>query len=324
MLECYVLLLGVVKQLIEYSETQREQGLKHIEKLRKEASDLRKLLSQKGIPEDAPTNKIIDSLKEQLVNANTEITTLKQSIRKFSSQNVDQWAKLGKEIISLQLQLDRHKTLKDKKERELSFTRTIGKWDLLNLNKSKSSDFYLEKVTSEIGSNKDNKSTCSTPHPVTSRSLSKEAKNYSSDNASNSDSLTDIRLKVSKKSLTFKKKNISENIKPPSIPKSKVSVTRYTSSSRGRKIDQDSLTRNSGLDIIHSNSKEYHSMSESKKVIPSSTSIVNRKIVFKKDKNKNLNNKDLLVWKSSNKDSQTEISQNITSDTKVWFNPLSL
>jgi hypothetical protein len=36
-------------------------------------------------------------------------------------------------------------------------------------------------------------------------------------------------------------------------------------------------------------------MSESKKVIPSSTSIVNRKIVFKKDKNKNLNNKDLLV-----------------------------
>ena len=49
-------------------------------------------------------------------------------IGKISYENVNQWAQLGKEVISLQLKLDRQKSEINKQERERSFSRTIGKF----------------------------------------------------------------------------------------------------------------------------------------------------------------------------------------------------
>ena len=50
---------------------------------------------------------------------------LNKIIGKISSENVNQWAKLGKEVISLQLKLDRQTSEVSKQERGRSFSRTI-------------------------------------------------------------------------------------------------------------------------------------------------------------------------------------------------------
>ncbi len=52
--------------------------------------------------------------------------SLKKTISTFSSQDVTQCAKMGKQIILLQHEVDKHKSMKVHKEREMSFTRTIG------------------------------------------------------------------------------------------------------------------------------------------------------------------------------------------------------
>ena len=115
-----------VKLLIGKSEKQHEAGLKQIERLRKEGGDLRKILSKNDLSVNYKSSKIIETLNNQLGDAFKEIVDLKKTISKFTAQNIDQWAKLGKEIISLQIKLDRQQISSVKKERELSFSRTIG------------------------------------------------------------------------------------------------------------------------------------------------------------------------------------------------------
>lgn len=60
-----------------------------INKLRKECNRLRKQASQKNGNSDE-SEKIIDDLRTKLYQSYNEIIALKQSIGKFSSQNVDQ------------------------------------------------------------------------------------------------------------------------------------------------------------------------------------------------------------------------------------------
>jgi chromosome segregation ATPase len=117
--------LDLIKELIENSEHEREEGLKQIEKLRKECNELRKQRS--ASTEEDIDDKEVQKLKAHLKTAYTEITILKKMIGQFSTTNVDQCANLGKEIISLQIQLDKQKTQNSKYERERSFSKTIGK-----------------------------------------------------------------------------------------------------------------------------------------------------------------------------------------------------
>lgn len=114
--------------LIGKSEKQHEAGLKQIERLRKEGGDLRKILAKNDLSVNYKSEKIIETLNNQLGDAFKEIVELKKTISRFTGQNIDQCAKLGKEIISLQIKLDRQQINSVKKERELSFSRTIGKF----------------------------------------------------------------------------------------------------------------------------------------------------------------------------------------------------
>jgi hypothetical protein len=87
-----------------------------------------KLLKQRSAStEEDIDDKEVQKLKAHLKTAYTEITLLKKMIGQFSTTNVDQCANLGKEIISLQIQLDKQKTQNSKYERERSFSKTIGK-----------------------------------------------------------------------------------------------------------------------------------------------------------------------------------------------------
>jgi hypothetical protein len=116
--------LDLIKEMIESSEQDRQESLKQIERLRKECNDLRKLRNNIN---DNIDDEDAQRLKEHLKTAYSEITMLKKAISQFSYQNVDQCANLGKEVISLQIQLDKQKTQNSKFERGRSFSRTVGK-----------------------------------------------------------------------------------------------------------------------------------------------------------------------------------------------------
>jgi len=99
-------------------------------------------------------------------------------------------------------------TLTSKIERERSFSKTIGK-RFINYLKY----MYIEKVTSELGSAIDNKSTITTtPHDTSTRSWSRGEKTHSSDDILNIKTYSNIKqIFASKKVETEKKKNIKSS-----------------------------------------------------------------------------------------------------------------
>ncbi|CAI2371247.1 unnamed protein product [Moneuplotes crassus] len=154
-----------IKHIIINYEIQREEGMKQVDKLKREVKSLKKLLSQ--------------SIKPDRKDSSGEIIRLKKELKRayLSNQGVDQCAQLGKEIISLQLKLDKQKTLTDKYKRERSFSKTI------------------EKVASDIGSVFDTKSNITmTPIETSTRSWSREDKTRSSDDLLNPNRTADLRV----------------------------------------------------------------------------------------------------------------------------------
>ena len=87
--------------------------------------------------ENDTTKKVISKLTKKLYESYDEIMVLKQTISDHSIKDVNQVAHLGKQVISLQLQVDKHKSQSEVRERERSFSRTIGKLfgasDLINV-----------------------------------------------------------------------------------------------------------------------------------------------------------------------------------------------
>jgi hypothetical protein len=135
------------------------------------------------------------------------------------------------------------------------------------------------------------KSMYSTPNDCSNRSYSRQEKTRSSDDILNLNVVKDIKQAPSKKWLTIKKKAISKNkvlsgnitghslnnVKP-NIPRDKLIVPLSREQKRGRQ-PQNKMTRNQILDIVHTNSQEFHSLRDSKNVENDRKS-VKSKIVF--------------------------------------------
>lgn len=147
-------------------------------------------------------------LTRKLYDAYDEIISLKQMFSKFSVQDINQCAEMGKQIISLQLQLDKHKSQNEMKNRESSFTRTIGKDNHF------CKYFDIEKVASEISSCDEIKSRCSTPNNLGSSKHTRNLYNYSSENILKDDSLTEFKFQRN-----FETDQVKKTERPPRMPK---------------------------------------------------------------------------------------------------------
>lgn len=171
-------------------------------------------------------------------------------------------------------------------------------------------------MTSDAGSTNDNKSMCSTPYQITSRSCSRELQNSSSELLSHD--IIDLKVKTPPNIVrinTFNGKSKTQKIRiPPNIPKSSVKVSQNAHNrSLGRVKKESQFTRNSELEVIYSNSKEYNSYSDSKKAFLGKKSVLKPSNIQFKEKVRPLKQQN---GQGSQNYSGTEISAEITSDTK--------